>query len=130
MNTKRYSLPLAISFKSALVAASALAVSLQAAYAVPKLALPQNVHDFGTVSQGQRVVHEFTVRNDGDTDLLIQRISPACGCTAASLSASAIKPGATEKIRVTFDTTGFYGAKTKTVHVLTNLPSDPEFVLR
>jgi hypothetical protein len=100
------------------------------AAAAPKLNIPQAVYDFGSVSQGQKVTHEFAVRNDGDSDLLIQRISPACGCTAASLSASAIKPGATEKIRVTFDTTGFYGSKTKSVHVLTNVPNDPEFVLR
>ncbi len=87
-------------------------------------------YNFGTVSQGQRVEHEFAVRNDGDADLVIQRVAPSCGCTAAAMSASAIKPGTSEKIKVTFNTAGFYGAKTKTVSVLTNARNQAELVLK
>ncbi len=86
-------------------------------------------YNFGTVSQGQKVEHEFIVRNDGDADLVIQRIAPSCGCTAAAMSATAVKPGQSEKIKVTFNTAGFYGGKTKSVSVLTNSRNQSEFVL-
>jgi hypothetical protein len=96
----------------------------------PKLVIPEREFDFGSVSQGQKVEHEFVVRNDGDEDLLIQRIAPSCGCTAAAMSAGAVKPGSSEKIKVAFNTAGFYGTKTKSVSILTNARENPEAVLK
>ncbi len=96
--------------------------------AVANVAEPN--YNFGTVSQGQKVEHEFVIRNDGDADLVIQRVAPSCGCTAAAMSASAIKPGASEKIKVTFNTAGFFGSKTKSVSVLTNARNQAELVLK
>ncbi len=96
----------------------------------PKAVVPQHEFNFGSVPQGQKVEHEFLLRNTGDQDLVIQRIAPSCGCTAAAMSASAVKPGASEKIKVAFNTAGFYGNKTKSVHVLTNSRETPEIVLK
>lgn len=87
-------------------------------------------HDFGRVMQGQKVVHEFVIQNSGDQDLVLQRIAPSCGCTAAAVSSTSIKPGASENIRVTFDTAGMYGSKTKTVSILTNAREKAEVVLK
>jgi hypothetical protein len=87
-------------------------------------------YNFGTVSQGQKVEHDFVIRNAGDADLVIQRVAPSCGCTAAAMSASAIKPGTSEKIKVTFNTAGFFGSKTKSVSVLTNARNQAELVLK
>jgi hypothetical protein len=81
-------------------AGGTLVVSLGYAQAEdgPVAVVPELNYNFGTVSQGQKIEHEFVVRNDGDTDLVIQRVAPSCGCTAAAMSAAAIKPGASEKI--------------------------------
>ncbi|MEY4668895.1 MAG: hypothetical protein RL518_1594 [Pseudomonadota bacterium] len=92
----------------------------------PVLALTSNSYDFGTVAQGTKVVHEFEVKNTGTADLVIQRLSPSCGCTATQLASPIIKPGASEKVRVTFDTTGFMGDKTKTVAIASNDTNNPE----
>jgi hypothetical protein len=100
------------------------------AQAGPKVVIPQHEFDFGSVSQGQKVEHEFVVRNDGDADLIIQRIAPSCGCTAAQMSAGAVKPGSSEKIKVAFNTAGFYGSKTKSVSILTNSRDNPEVILK
>lgn len=118
--------------KSAVVAWCALFMPIDVVKAEdgPVAAIPELNYNFGTVSQGQSVEHEFVVRNDGDADLVIQRIAPSCGCTAAAMSASAIKPGASEKIKVTFNTAGFHGTKTKSVSVLTNARNQAEFVLK
>jgi len=96
----------------------------------PLAKLGQDKYDFGSVMQGQKVIHEFAVENSGDADLVLQRIAPSCGCTAAAVSSSTIKPGASEKIRITFDTAGMYGAKTKTVSVMTNAREKPEFTIK
>ena len=75
---------------------------------------------FNTIPQGSKVVHEFEIRNAGAADLVIERLTPSCGCTATAPSASVVKPGTTEKIRVEFDSSGFSGQKVKTVEVVTN----------
>jgi hypothetical protein len=95
---------------------------------LPKVAEAE--HDFGRVMQGQKVMHEFAIQNSGDADLVLQRIAPSCGCTAAAVSSTSIKPGASETIRVTFDTAGMYGSKTKTVSILTNAREKAEVVLK
>lgn len=96
----------------------------------PKLVLPETSFDFGSVPQGQKVVHEFVLQNQGDADLTIARISPSCGCTAAAVSSSVVKPGASEKVRVEFDTSGFSGAKTKSAQILTNSTDKSEVTVR
>ncbi|MFN5061256.1 MAG: DUF1573 domain-containing protein [Pseudomonadota bacterium] len=105
-------------------------VGRAAAETGPIAKLAEAEYDFGRVMQGHKVVHEFAIQNQGDADLLLQRISPSCGCTAAAVSSSTVKPGGSEKIRVTFDTSGMYGGKTKTVHVQTNDRQNPEVTLK
>lgn len=95
----------------------------------PLAKITEKDFDFGRVMQGHKVMHEFAIQNSGDADLVLQRIAPSCGCTAAAVSSSTIKPGASEKVRVTFDTAGMYGSKTKTVHVVTNAREHPEITL-
>ncbi|MEY4701993.1 MAG: hypothetical protein RL326_2180 [Pseudomonadota bacterium] len=95
----------------------------------PRLVVSEPSYNFGSVPQGQRIVHEYELRNAGDGDLTIQRVSPACGCTAAAVSSNVVKPGGTEKIKVEFDTTGFSGAKTKSIQVLTNSVDKSEMTL-
>ena len=99
------------------------------AEAHPVISLSSNSYDFGTVAQGTKVVHEFEVKNTGNADLVIQRVSPSCGCTATQLASPIIKPGASEKMRVTFDTSGFMGDKTKSVLIASNDSTNPELVV-
>jgi len=96
---------------------------------LPKAALRETVHNFGAVRQGSKVSHTFLVTNQGTSPLSIEKIIAGCGCTAARATAEAVAPGATEKITVTFDTTGFVGSKSKTVRVFTNDPENPSLVL-
>ena len=98
------------------------------AEARPEVVLSETSFDFGSVAQGSKVVREIDIKNTGTADLIIQRVSPSCGCTTTAVSSPTVKPGASEKIRVTFDTSGFFGPKKKTVSVLTNDPENPERV--
>ena len=86
----------------------------------PRLKLSETTHSFGEVNQGSKVVHDFVVENTGDADLIISKIIPGCGCTAASASSDPIVPGSKNTIHVEFDTSGFSGQKTKDIMVYTN----------
>jgi hypothetical protein len=115
----------------ALMGALVVSIGVPAAItaeARPVISLGTQVYDFGTVAQGAKVVHEFEIKNSGTADLVIQRLSPSCGCTATQLATPVVKPGATEKVRVTFDTSGFLGDKTKTVAISSNDSENPEKV--
>lgn len=90
-----------------------------------KLKVETPEYNFGTVTQGVKVTHEFIVKNIGEADLVIQKVIPSCGCTASSVSSDTIPPGGEGKIKVEFDTTGFSGEKLKTVRVLTNDLDEP-----
>jgi hypothetical protein len=103
-----------------------LGATLAVAEARPILSLDATNYDFGTVAQGSKVVHEFEIRNTGKADLVVQRVAPSCGCTTTQLASPIIKPGTAEKVRVTFDTSGFIGDKTKTVLIASNDPQNPE----
>jgi hypothetical protein len=94
--------------------------------------IPEKAFEFGSVSEGTIVSHDFEIRNTGSADLQIQRIAPACGCTAATVTSPIIGPGKSEKIRVKFDTAGFSGSKFKQIHVFTSDKdlSDIVFTLR
>jgi hypothetical protein len=96
----------------------------------PQIKISQEQIDFGRVNQGDKVVREFLITNTGDKELILNRIAPSCGCTAAAVTSPTIKPGSSEKIRVTFDTAGMYGDKVKSVHLFTNIDHTPEVILR
>lgn len=49
----------------------------------PRLQVPNPVHDFGTVKQGEVVRHDFKLVNTGDRALEITEVKRSCGCTTA-----------------------------------------------
>jgi hypothetical protein len=93
-----------------------------AVFAIPEIAVVQPIFDFGSIGQGKKVVHVFTIKNKGDLPLAIKKITPSCGCTAVSSSASVILPGKSGEIKATFDSTNFAGPVHKTITVKTNDP--------
>ena len=95
----------------------------------PQAAFNESEFNFGTVLQGTPVVHSFTIINSGNAPLTIISVRPACGCTSATAANTQILPGAIGEVKVTFDTTGFDGAKEKTVSVTTNDPAQSNVVL-
>ncbi len=94
-----------------------------------RIVIPERTLDFGSVVQGDTVVRDFSVKNDGNAPLYIQRVVSACGCTATNISKEQVNPGDAATIRASFDTTGFSGQKTKTIRVFTSDLDEPSFVL-
>jgi hypothetical protein len=77
-------------------------------------------HNFGNVAEGPTADYTFTFVNTGKEPIVIQRVQPACGCTAADWSKEPIMPGQKGFAKAVYNTQGRPGPFNKTVTVLTN----------
>jgi hypothetical protein len=111
----------------ALCAVFWVAASLWAA-GKPKAVAVEPVKDVGSVSKGDKIVHDFAIKNEGDADLTITNVQPACGCTVAEFD-KVVKPGQTGKVHAVVDTSTFSGAIAKGISVFTNDPAAPQIEL-
>ncbi len=59
--------------------------------------------DLGKVKVGNPVTATFTVTNIGTEDLLIESVTPGCGCTKSDYTKEPIKPGKTGTITATYN---------------------------
>ncbi len=95
----------------------------------PKAIIPAPVAELPTVAKGEKVKHDFVVKNEGDAPLEITSVRPTCGCTVAEYD-KVIPPGGSGKIRTELDTSNMIaGGTAKTVSVFTNDPANPRFEL-
>ncbi len=102
-----------------------LSLAAAAAWAGPAVSVPEQVHDFGTIMQGDTARHRFVFSNTGDAPLNVEKLSSSCGCTAALASAKVLAPGEHGEIQTSFDSTSFRGDISKTVYLYTNDPTQP-----
>ena len=82
--------------------------------------------DFGTLKQGQKVTHYFEFTNVGENDLIITNAQGSCGCTVPQYPLDPVKPGASSKIKVTFDSSHKEGEQNKSVTLFTNTENEAE----
>ncbi len=86
----------------------------------PEIEFEKTTHDFGQVIHGEVVSYYFKFQNKGNADLLIADVSASCGCTVTEYPKEPIKPGAEEKLLVTFDSNNRRGFQNKKITVSTN----------
>ncbi len=98
--------------------------------AVPKIVFETPVFDFGKVSAGDPVKHEFIFTNTGEALLVLTAVQPSCGCTTAGEWSHKVEPGKTGVIPVQFNSANYNGPVTKTVTVSSNDKSQPSVVLQ
>lgn len=96
--------------------------TLAALAATPGIAFDSAVHDFGNVKEAAGPVsHDFVITNTGDAPLIIMSATTSCGCTTPVIPKEPIKPGASAKMKVTFDPLGRPGEFEKNIKVKTNI---------
>jgi len=81
---------------------------------------PETNHDFGKITQGEKVSHAFTFKNTGDNPLEVTQVQPSCGCTIPEWTEDPIAPGKEGTIQVMFNSEGREGMQHKTVTVVSN----------
>lgn len=91
------------------------------------LAFEKMDHNFGTITEGEKVIYSFKFANKGNTDLVLTSVGTSCGCTASDYPHKPIKPGKSDKIQVTFNSSNRLGMQHKKVTIRSN--TNPEFTV-
>jgi hypothetical protein len=87
---------------------------------IPEIKFEEEVFDFGKITQGEVVSHDFKFKNIGNTNLIISGASGSCGCTVPKWPKEPILPGKEGKLNVVFSSEGKKGIMEKTVTIVTN----------
>lgn len=87
---------------------------------MPEIKFEEEVFDFGKITQGEVVSHDFTFTNIGTGNLIISGASGSCGCTVPKWPKEPVKPGQKGKLNVVFSSEGKKGYQEKTITVVTN----------
>ena len=74
------------------------------------------------VKPNDKPTHIFIVKNEGNEDLIIERIRVSCGCVKTGISTKLIKPGKSAELKAIFDTTGYDGKVEKDIYIKSNDP--------
>ena len=108
----------------------ALMMSSTRLLANPQADVPQPIHDFGVMRQGEKIEVTFIIRNTGTQPLTIGNISTTCGCTVASVASRTIAPGKSTELKSVFDAGVFRGPQIKNIVVQTNDPAKRTLTLQ
>ena len=94
-----------------------------------KIFFQETQHDFGKVKEGEILEYNFKFENKGTESLSIKDVKTSCGCTAAVVSESSLKPGQVGYIKVNFNTKDREGKNSKSITVVSNDTKEPNKVI-
>ena len=88
----------------------------------PRIVVEPASFNFGEVLQNRTLHKEFTIRNQGSEELVIDKIVSDCGCTVVGFETKdkRIEPGGGATMRVRLNTRSFAGRIVKRVLVRSN----------
>lgn len=87
---------------------------------MPEIQFEEEVFDFGKITQGEVVSHDFKFKNTGKSNLIISGASGSCGCTVPKWPKEPVLPGNEGKLNVVFTSEGKKGIQEKTITIVTN----------
>ena len=94
--------------------------TILAQFGTPKIVPLEREFDFGDISEGEIVTHDFIIFNKGLDVLKISKVKASCGCTAVEPSKKELVPEDSTKIRVKFNSARRKGEQRKFVYVFSN----------
>jgi hypothetical protein len=87
---------------------------------LPEFKFNEEMHDFGTINEGDIVTHVFEFTNTGDAPLIVSSATASCGCTVPEKPEGPIAPGESGQIKVQFNSRKKPGIQNKTVTITAN----------
>jgi len=94
----------------------------------PVMKFENDVFDFGTIKQGDKVEHTFVFTNAGKEPLIITEAHGSCGCTVPEWPKEPLKKGEKGSIKVTFNSSGKMGVQEKTITINSNASENPKIL--
>lgn len=107
------------------VADGTVTLSELAAKETTTVQIIDSVIDFGTSTEGEKVVRNFRFKNSGSKPLVITNATASCGCTVPEKPEKPILPGDSAFIKVVFNSQGKAGQNEK--HITVNSNANPAF---
>ena len=98
--------------------------------AAPRIRVEPEAFDFGKTLPGKTLRKEFTLRNFGEAELVIEGVTTTCGCTAAITALKQLEPGGSTQLAVTLETRSYSGKLERQVLVRSNDPKTPLLTVR
>ena len=86
----------------------------------------KEIHNFGTLKDGEIVSFSFTFRNEGESPFTIISADKSCGCIDIKYDTNMITPGKSSVVEVVFNTEGEWGNQLKGVTVKTSTGEQKE----
>ena len=87
---------------------------------LPNIKFEEEEHDFGRITQGEKVSFAFKFTNTGNSNLIITSAAGSCGCTVPEWPKEPILPGKEGKVNVIFSSEGKSGTQEKSITIVTN----------
>jgi uncharacterized protein DUF1573 len=95
-----------------------------------RIAVEPPSFDFGKAIQNKTLQKEFSIKNYGDADLVLDSVSTSCGCTVADGYSKVVKPGASTHLNVSLQTRTSTGKLQKSVLIKSNDPTKALYELK
>lgn len=100
-----------------------------------KIEISPEFFDFGEVAYGKIAKYDFELKNIGEKDLEITRISTSCGCTTAEAGTRLIQPGEKTNLSVEYNTGAMSGPlsmgdQERLIYVRSNDPVNPQIEIK
>lgn len=86
----------------------------------PFISFDNTVFDFGTIYEGKTAEHEFIFTNTGKVPLILNSVTPGCGCTTPEWPREPIMPGKSAKIKAIYNPGSYKGSFSKGITVMSN----------
>ena len=85
-----------------------------------KIVFEKEIHNFGTLKEGEVVAFSFKFGNKGGSPFKIVKAEPSCGCIEVKYPNSEILPGDSSVVSVIFNSSGEWGNQLKGATVETS----------
>jgi hypothetical protein len=84
-----------------------------------RILLENSSYNFGSIESNTPVSHGFTIKNTGNTPLIINRVGTTCGCTASEYPKEPVMPNDSAVIVISYNASTL-GVFSKTATVFSN----------
>jgi len=108
----------------------ALIAAISTTQASPKIVVEEPVFNFGVITNGSYVEHDFIIRNVGDSELIVNQVKSSCSsCLQARISQTTIPPGSFATLRSHLDLRLMSGSVSRAIMIGCNDAQHPQGLL-